>query len=39
VGKVEGSGKTARIKSYELTGPGQHVDGPEAWLYPLQPPH
>jgi menaquinol-cytochrome c reductase iron-sulfur subunit len=39
VAKVEGSGKTARIKSYELAGPGQHVDGPEAWLYPLQPPH
>ncbi|HVD12055.1 MAG TPA: Rieske 2Fe-2S domain-containing protein [Gaiellaceae bacterium] len=39
VGKVEGSGKTARIKRYELTGPGQHVDGPEAWFYPLQPPH
>ena len=21
------------------TGPGQHVDGPESWLYPVQPPH
>ena len=39
VAHVEGSGKTARIQKYELTGPGQHVDGPEAWLYPLQPPH
>ena len=39
VAHVEGSGKTARIQKYELSGPGQHVDGPEAWLYPLQPPH
>jgi menaquinol-cytochrome c reductase iron-sulfur subunit len=39
VAQVEGSGKTARIQKYELSGPGQHVDGPEAWLYPLQPPH
>jgi menaquinol-cytochrome c reductase iron-sulfur subunit len=39
VAHVEGSGKTARIQKYELTGPGQHADGPEAWLYPLQPPH
>ena len=39
VAHVDGSGKTARIQKYELSGPGQHVDGPEAWLYPLQPPH
>jgi menaquinol-cytochrome c reductase iron-sulfur subunit len=39
VAHVDGSGKNARIKRYELSGPGQHVDGPEAWLYPLQPPH
>jgi menaquinol-cytochrome c reductase iron-sulfur subunit len=39
VAHVEGAGKTARIQKYELAGPGQHVDGPEAWLYPLQPPH
>ncbi|MFN2470793.1 MAG: ubiquinol-cytochrome c reductase iron-sulfur subunit [Gaiellaceae bacterium] len=38
VGEVEGTGKEAVIKSYELTGPGQHVDGLEAWLYPIQPP-
>ena len=37
--KVEGSGKTAKIKKTELRGPGQHADGPEAWFYPLQPPH
>jgi menaquinol-cytochrome c reductase iron-sulfur subunit len=39
VSKVEGSGASAKIVRYELAGPGQHVDGPEAWLYPLQPPH
>ena len=39
VAKVDGAGARARIKRYVLTGPGQHVDGPEAWLYPLQPPH
>jgi menaquinol-cytochrome c reductase iron-sulfur subunit len=39
VAKVDGAGAQARIKRYVLTGPGQHVDGPEAWLYPLQPPH
>ncbi len=39
VAYVDGTGKTARIKQYELAGPGQHVDGIESWLYPLQPPH
>lgn len=38
VGKVEGTGSEAKIKKYELMGPGQHVDGPEALLYPLPPP-
>ncbi len=38
VSKVDGTGADARIHSYELAGPGQHVDGIEAWLYPLQPP-
>ena len=37
--KVEGTGKTAKIEKVELHGPGQHADGPESWLYPLQPPH
>jgi menaquinol-cytochrome c reductase iron-sulfur subunit len=36
---VEGEGKEARIHKYELAGPGQHVDGWEQILYPLQPPH
>ncbi len=39
VAKVEGSGAKARIVRYELAGPGQHVDGPEAWFYPIQAPH
>jgi menaquinol-cytochrome c reductase iron-sulfur subunit len=39
VGKVEGSGKNAKILKFNLAGPGEHVDGPEAWLYPVQAPH
>jgi Rieske Fe-S protein len=39
VAHVDGAGKDAKIKKYELAGPGQHVDGPESLLYPLQPPH
>ncbi len=38
VGQVVGQAGDATIEAYELTGPGQHVDGIEAWLYPLQPP-
>ena len=38
VAKVDGSGASARIKKYRLSGPGQHVDGLEQWFYPLQPP-
>jgi menaquinol-cytochrome c reductase iron-sulfur subunit len=36
---VRGTGASARIKKYTLTDPGEHVAGPEGWLYPLQPPH
>ena len=39
VGEVIGAGASAKIKKYRLAGPGQHVDGPEQWFYPLQPPH
>ncbi len=39
VAKVTGTGANAQIKRYTLAGPGQHVDGIESWLYPLQPPH
>ena len=39
VSKVDGTGAQARIHKYKLAGPGQHVDGIEQILYPLQPPH
>jgi Rieske Fe-S protein len=39
VAKVDGQGKDAKIHAYKLAGPGQHVDGWEQILYPLQPPH
>jgi Rieske Fe-S protein len=39
VSHVDGTGATAQIHAYPLAGPGQHVDGPEGWLYPVQPPH
>jgi menaquinol-cytochrome c reductase iron-sulfur subunit len=39
VSKVDGTGAQARIHRYQLHGPGQHVDAPESWLYPVQPPH
>jgi menaquinol-cytochrome c reductase iron-sulfur subunit len=37
VGKVTGEGASAKLTAYGLQGPGEHVDGLEAWLYPLQP--
>jgi menaquinol-cytochrome c reductase iron-sulfur subunit len=39
VASVSGSGAQAKIHRFQTTGPGQHIDGPEAWLYPVQPPH
>jgi Rieske Fe-S protein len=39
VAHVDGTGSTARIHKYAFSYPGEHVDGPEAWLYPIQPPH
>ncbi len=39
VGSVDGSGAQAKIHKYDLTGPGQHVDGWEQIFYPIQPPH
>jgi quinol---cytochrome c reductase iron-sulfur subunit, bacillus type len=38
VSTVEGTGASAVINKYKLTGPGQHVDGPEQIFYPWQPP-
>jgi Rieske Fe-S protein len=39
VSHVDGQGAAAVIHKYRLAGPGEHVDGPEQWFYPLQPPH
>jgi Rieske Fe-S protein len=39
VSHVEGKGATAKIHRYQEVGPGEHVDGPEQLLYPLNPPH
>jgi Rieske Fe-S protein len=39
VSKVEGTGAQAKIHKYKLAGPGEHVDGIEQILYPLNPPH
>jgi len=38
VAKVEGTGATARIYRYGRQVPGVHVDGPSAWLYPIEVP-
>jgi Rieske Fe-S protein len=34
---VKGEGEDAMIRRYTHAGPGQHVDGLEKWLYPIQP--
>jgi len=39
VSKVEGTGAQAKIHKYKLVAPGEHVDGVEQILYPLNPPH
>ena len=39
VAHVDGTGAQAKIHKYKLAGPGEHVDGPEQWFYPLNPPH
>lgn len=38
VSSVTGTGADAEIHSYRLASPGNHVDGWEQILYPLQPP-
>jgi quinol---cytochrome c reductase iron-sulfur subunit, bacillus type len=37
VGSVSGTGKSAAISRYPWSVPGTHVDGVEAWLYPIVP--
>jgi Rieske Fe-S protein len=39
VSHVNGTGAQATIHKYKPVGPGEHVDGPEQWFYPLNPPH
>jgi Rieske Fe-S protein len=37
VGNVNGTGANATISKYSWSVPGTHVDGIEAWLYPIVP--
>lgn len=39
VSSVDGAGATAKIHKWTLAFPGEHVNGIESWLYPIQPPH
>ena len=39
VSHVDGAGATAVIHKWTLSFPGEHVNGIESWLYPVQPPH
>jgi Rieske Fe-S protein len=39
VSHVDGSGATAVIHEWAFSFPGEHVNGIESWLYPIQPPH
>jgi Rieske Fe-S protein len=39
VSHVVGTGAAAKIYKYRYSSPGNQVNGPEQWLWPLQPPH
>jgi Rieske Fe-S protein len=39
VAHVTGTGAQAKIQKYKSVGPGEHIDGIEQILYPLNPPH
>ena len=39
VSHVDGTGSGAKIHKWAYSFPGEHVDGLESWLYPIQPPH
>lgn len=39
VSHVDGSGSGAKIHKWAFSFPGEHVNGIESWLYPVQPPH
>jgi Rieske Fe-S protein len=37
VSHVDGTGANAKIHKYKPVGPGEHVDGPEQYFYPINP--
>lgn len=39
VSSVSGSGADATIHKWKFSFPGEHVNGIESWMYPIQPPH
>ncbi len=39
VSHVDGAGASAKIHKWAFSFPGEHVNGLESWLYPIQPPH
>jgi Rieske Fe-S protein len=39
VSHVDGVGSSAVIHKWTFAFPGEHVNGLESWLYPIQPPH
>ena len=39
VSHVDGAGASAKIHKWTYAFPGEHVNGLESWLYPIQPPH
>jgi Rieske Fe-S protein len=39
VSHVDGAGASAKIHEWAFSFPGEHVNGIEGWLYPIQPPH
>jgi Rieske Fe-S protein len=39
VSHVVGTGAQAKIYKYGYAGPGEQIDGPEQWFYPINPPH
>ncbi len=39
VSHVDGAGSGAKIHKWPFSFPGEHVNGIESWLYPIQPPH
>lgn len=39
VAYVVGTGAEAKVHATGYAFPGEHVDGLESWLYPVQPPH